>query len=590
MINTSSMIRTMGNNMDTQANMPSHKDVFDSTKTIKEHISHYSSDVEKYTSRINEAISNKLNINSAVKARILIAIWTHSSLMKEQGKRSSFDNIWDNWNMTASDVFKFVQLLDAPREARSIQYKLRMWEDKKVPVKKGKVARLEATVKTLMEEDHPGNLTSSLAKRIRSWVNKIPADQLDFYILNFEETICRWKQLADLCHLKETDFQSPYFLSVIFGKDVPVESRLYALKNINTDNFVHTVERYPGITKQYSFLRKKIKSGELRLCAQNAKAFAGTAPLGDLIWFYEELSSSSGITGVSELDSMISSRLDLNESIENENDDRATFPAKLIERIMMFMQKNKSFASKLIPYAEERLSILKVPEGEKYNIAILGDNSASMQVAVKTASIISGLLSIGLNAEVVFFNDKVNLSPLKDTSGRIGKSPETVEEVLTVATKIDANNCTSPAAAMRHFYEDVERKIDLFIVVTDEEENTPCTLNSIPTTRGYRHHYYDCEPDGIEYFNFAQLFRKYRYNINPKTKIMFISFLEKSTIKGRMVNSIEKNIPGCVVKQYRLDGHLPDLSKFSELLGMVREILRQPDTFDTPNTKIHVFD
>ena len=60
-------------------------------------------------------------------------------------------------------------------------------------------------------------------------------------------------------------------------------------------------------------------------------------------------------------------------------------------------------------------------------IAVIGDASASMQVAIKTSSIIAGLLSAITQAKLSFFNTKV-ITP--------DKNPESIEEVLFNKKKI----------------------------------------------------------------------------------------------------------------------------------------------------------
>jgi hypothetical protein len=57
----------------------------------------------------------------------------------------------------------------------------------------------------------------------------------------------------------------------------------------------------------------------------------------------------------------------------------------------------------------------------------IGDASASMQVAIKTSSIIAGLLSAITQAKLSFFNTKV-ITP--------DKNPESIEEVLFNKKKI----------------------------------------------------------------------------------------------------------------------------------------------------------
>lgn len=86
--------------------------------------------------------------------------------------------------------------------------------------------------------------------------------------------------------------------------------------------------------------------------------------------------------------------------------------------------------------------------------------------------------------------------------------------------------------------------VQVFIVVTDEEENT-------------RSHSY----------SFASLFKKYREEIVPHAQVFFISFL-KGNDRGQMITALERE--GITdAQQFRLDGNRPDLSKFDELLGVL---------------------
>lgn len=62
-------------------------------------------------------------------------------------------------------------------------------------------------------------------------------------------------------------------------------------------------------------------------------------------------------------------------------------------------------------------------------IAVIGDASASMQVAIKTSSIIAGLLSAITQAKLSFFNTKV-ITP--------DKNPESIEEVSLLGNVVSS--------------------------------------------------------------------------------------------------------------------------------------------------------
>jgi len=65
---------------------------------------------------------------------------------------------------------------------------------------------------------------------------------------------------------------------------------------------------------------------------------------------------------------------------------------------------------------------------------------------------------------------------------------------------------------------------------------------------------------------FAQLFYKYYTEVFP-AKLVFVSFLEDPSKKGRMVQSLENM--GLVPLQFRLDSIRPDLTKVDSLLGVL---------------------
>jgi len=85
--------------------------------------------------------------------------------------------------------------------------------------------------------------------------------------------------------------------------------------------------------------------------------------------------------------------------------------------------------------------------------------------------------------------------------------------------------------------------VKFFIVVTDEIENEK-----------YKNYF------------FPELFFKYYNEVYP-AKIVFVSFLENPSEKGRMVTSLENM--GIVPLQFKLDGKRPDLTKLDSLLGLL---------------------
>lgn len=131
-----------------------------------------------------------------------------------------------------------------------------------------------------------------------------------------------------------------------------------------------------------------------------------------------------------------------------------------------------------------------------------------MQVAVQVSTIIASIISVTLRGELSFFNGGLITSP--------HPSPTTLEHVLEVCDAIYASGSTSPAAALWPYYAN-QTAVDLFVVVTDEEENTAKNGRL-----------------------FAKLFMQYRQDVNPSAMVYFVSFTHRTdNCAGQMVNSLQ---------------------------------------------------
>lgn len=337
-------------------------------------------------------------------------------------------------------------------------------------------------------------------------------------------------------------------------------------------------------------------------------AFGKYAPLEDCLWYYEELECP-------EVEQALHARLAAGEQM-NPSSPRSNY-GKLMERILLCRARNVSFWQLLVPLADKRLELMKeqkkrmtegmmrstsaaavapasqedalammagvavsssnasttassstvassstspsssscsssstsssaapyVPnDGSKGSVAakvaVLGDKSGSMEVAVRSASSLGALLSAVLDAELSFFNTVASLPPVQ---------PRTASETLRVIDSTLANGGTSMAAALLPYYK-AKKKIDLFILVSDEGENVEAEGNW-----------------------FAGLWKKYKEEIHPESKLFLVSFLPNDTsivgtIKERL-NAI--GLGGDAVMQYRFDVNRPDTTKFDILLGIL---------------------
>jgi len=174
-----------------------------------------------------------------------------------------------------------------------------------------------------------------------------------------------------------------------------------------------------------------------------------------------------------------------------------------------------------------------MPAAQDTAVAVFGDASGSMEVAIKCACALGSLFSAVLKADLVFFNDKPFDPP---------KVPRTAREAIAVVEAVKAGGGTAMAAPLYRYYE-TKKKVDLFIMVSDEEENT-----------------------SYQTYRFLDLFQKYKKEVNPSTKVCFVSFLAVG-VPGQLKTQFDG--AGVVARQLRLDKQRPDTSKFDALLGMI---------------------
>mmetsp|Transcript_8830 Transcript_8830/g.15867 ORF Transcript_8830/g.15867 Transcript_8830/m.15867 type:complete len:571 (-) Transcript_8830:55-1767(-) len=476
--------------------------------------------------------------------------------------------------MSIAEVLAFVKFLDGPRKARQWTKKLeRLTSNPNLPIKPATKASIEKKIAVLQQEVlDGGNVTGALAKKIRAKVkDELPAEKLEFYLLMFPTYI--WKELADLTHLAPGDFQLDYFLSVVYDSPAPPGSLVADVRALaETPEGAAAVgpllQKHENLFLDYSYLRNKFKPGTAsQLPAEVKLMLARKAPLEDVLWFYEELEGEG-------VEAAVHHRLASGESLEAGRG-RANF-GKLMERLILFRNRGLKFAPALMRYADDQLGVIMAAGGAAGctvdskavvsnssanegaaeegavvavstpavgRVAVLGDASGSMEVAINTATILGSLLSVCLNADLRFFNDGSFPPPT---------FPSKAAEVLTVTEQVPATGLTAPAVALTPFFAEAKAgtapPVDMFIVVSDEEENTP---------------------DPATGMTFAQRFRQYQQEVNADAKVFLVSFLTgPSTFLGKMRASLLSE--GITCRQFRLNLRRPDLSKLTSLLALLK--------------------
>jgi hypothetical protein len=332
-----------------------------------------------------------------------------------------------------------------------------------------------------------------------------------------------WKKLADIVHFNPTnDFPAlPWFLPFCFGTPAPAETMVARCRDLTNENV-------NDLLKEFSIPYSHLKQFKDQLNeSSKAKIAAKEDKLDTILWYYEDLQCSP-------VDDIISERLRDGEQI--------TLPyGKLMERLLLCRllregepttggrygrrtaQNTAStqpahpdkakFYTDLLPVAQAQLEKIKLPLESP--VAVIGDASGSMEVAIRTATILSSLLTAICSAKLNFFNDKVFEAAF---------IPKTLEDVLSLAIVTKADGSTANAAGLVPYY-NAKEVIKTFVMVTDEEENANGTIADGTPTR------------------FFDLFMKYRAEIYP-AKLVFISFLSHQHAQGQMYSQFKTaNVP-----------------------------------------------
>eukprot|EP01028_Stygiella_incarcerata_P006690 TRINITY_DN2722_c0_g1_i1.p1 TRINITY_DN2722_c0_g1~~TRINITY_DN2722_c0_g1_i1.p1 ORF type:complete len:686 (+),score=199.61 TRINITY_DN2722_c0_g1_i1:153-2210(+) len=397
----------------------------------------------------------------------------------------------------------------------------------------GKLAALRAKLTEIEKDIHPASLTKSVAKLIRRFVKvALEPATLEYYLLAMPLNF--WKKLADLVHFSPKDFQLSFFLPCVFGAEPPKHSIVY-----EGDVSRMTIER----DVRNAFMRKPREWGLLysvirtRFNVETTFSHATKAliakhiPLETALWFYEELSCHA-------VEDVLYERICVNKEPLISVQGRSNY-GKLMERTLLMNKQRAKFLHGMVKYANERLQDVRVPLGG-IRLAILGDASASMHVAVRVSAIICSLLHVATKADLSFFNRDFLVLPEE-------MLPKDAMEVINIAQRTRASGRTCPAAPLLDYYNRRER-VDVFVVVSDEEENTEAKNGQL----------------------FAPLFRRYIRDVHPYAFVVLVSFL-KDEVVGRMKTRLEE--VGIEPLQFRLDKNRPDLSRFDALLSRLAFIV-----------------
>jgi hypothetical protein len=376
-------------------------------------------------------------------------------------------------------------------------------------------------------------LTLALKKRISKYVCQLTKESLEFQSVYFKDFKV-WKNIIDLCHINEKRLKDKLFVKFVYGNKVP--ELLDTLNKTSAHNLSYELfNKFENLHNYYSALR--IRYDYKKMPADFKMCMIRKASLEDIFWYWEEILYGLNTEIV---ESVIYDRLNSGEEINSKNryidKNLRSGYGKILQQILYFDENKKS---KIVEILVERANNILNDNKALLNslkIAILADASYSMDIAVKTATIVSSFLGAVLSAELSFFNHDLISSPIL--------SPKTVSDVFKILKHIYAKGYTAPAAAL-YPYLAMKQTIDLFLVVTDEEENTKYAGKK-----------------------FSEMFLEYKNTVNQFAKVFFISFIDGK--EGQMVKELRGM--GIEVEYYKFHRKKPDLSKIDMLLGKINDI------------------
>ncbi|PIK41203.1 hypothetical protein BSL78_21955 [Apostichopus japonicus] len=372
--------------------------LFTNTVGFALHYDSQESNHNGYWATLFALLKSGYDISSGNKALILAAAWAH----KDHKMAERLLSYKEQFGLV--EVVKALNLLDSGRKIREWEKKMKRMELQKGKPKKSKLSKCKQNIENLKAvQPKVGSVSGALIRHVKNWVQQQTAKELEYFALFYPKE--SWKKLADICHLNpQKDFSSiPWFLPFCFGEEAPDTSLVKKCSLINKDN---VNELILGTDVPYSHI--KSLAGELNKESKTRIA-TYTESLSTVLWNYEDLSCP-------EVDSVINERLEGGEEVD------LTY-GKLMERLLMLAMKAKGteqvpFMAALMDQAEKGLKNISV--SLKAPVAVLGDRSPSMNVAIRTSTIIASLVANITQAKLSFFASE---------NYDIEEVPKTVKEV-----------------------------------------------------------------------------------------------------------------------------------------------------------------
>lgn len=542
--------------------------------SLKEHFNHYDEDTTKYIADVQKIFSDKiLNKSSGltVKSHILC-------VLLQRKDKVSIKTLYEFIDLP--EMVRACEILDSRRLQKQMLSKLIINPDSKKI--KSKLTISQALTNNQNVYDIDLSLSLSKIKIVKDWVRSIPKDKIEYRSMLFDTSL--WQKLADLTHLNpKTDFAEgcEWFLPYCYGKPLAEGNIVYDYNILTYSNF-H--ELYDKHHYAYELIRSKIqlipgsntnpfshkksngksnkKSNPINNYEQNKHLInsikikiVNNEHINTVLWYWTELVDMCNI-------------VDVLNRIKTEKDSVDLSYGKIVDLISK--TTNSEILNELMLLGTEKINNYKIDIEQP--VAIFGDQSASMEIAIKTSAIITSLLCYICNASLHLFHSDDNL---------ITNPPRNITDAVKFGKEVKTKGCTCPAASLMYYYSRKEI-VKTIIIITDEEENQSArlpntsdntlssnvsTFNALSIMGGSRYPTYSRQANVPEY-RFADLYKKYIEDVYP-ARLVFVSFSDPNK-DAQMITDLKtkvgENVVDELVKVFKFNVVNPDLDRMDIVL------------------------
>lgn len=504
------------------------RDIILSEHYLKEHFEVFNENRVGYVRAVSKIFSNPTlnkSLTLMTKARIL-------TVFLQNCDREAMKKIYPCVDLP--EMTKACEILDANRHTKQLTQKLERTKNRR---RRNQIIKARDDQLKLTEEIFNLSLTSSKSRLVKMWVRGLTKEQLEYRALMFPTDL--WRRLADLVHLSpHLDFAVDWFLPSCFGAELPPGSLISRAKNVTIDTFLSLYQEYPlpyEFVRVHLDLNKSYNNYQHHSQIDAIKAeIASHEKIETVLWYWHELHDQT-------VDEILAARLA--KFIEQDSTLNSLSYGKLVELLMRV--NHKKLFKELVQITEHRLQKYKLNLPSP--VAVLSDASASMDIAIKTSSIVTSLLCSLTHAKLHLFNNEDHY---------INNPPKTIQKAIEFAKTMRASGSTSPASSLDFFYQNRE-VVKTFIIVTDEEENTSSAGSA---------NYFGWGKSGGDMF--AGLYQKYHREVYP-AQLIFISFTDPSR-DGQMVAELKKVMGEKMVNEFvqifKFDVRNPDLNRLDNVL------------------------